>query len=220
MGRRQAAWWGMGLTVIVLLVAFGHSAFLRGIATVLVTEDRLEPAAAIVVLAGHLPFREMEAARLYHAGWAARLVFVRLAESDEERLLRSFGLSFPQGWELSREVLLKLGVPSSAILIPGVRVKGGTLEELNVVARALKSGRAPVILVTSKLHTRRARLTWHYVMGGQSVGIVRAAPLDPFDPNHWWRERGFALAVVREYLGLLNYWVGFPVPVQKVKRVD
>ena len=204
----------MGLTVIVLLVAFGHSAFLRGIATVLVTEDRLEPAAAIVVLAGHLPFREMEAARLYHGGWAPRLVLVKVAEGEEQRMVRSLGISLTDGSEVSREVLLKLGVPSSAILIPGERVKGGTLEELNVVARALKSGRAPVILVTSKLHTRRARLTWHYVMGGQSVGIVRAAPLDPFDPNHWWQQRGFALAVVREYLGLLNYWFGFPVPVR------
>ena len=83
MGRRQAAWWGVGLTVIVLLVAFGHSAFLRGIATVLVTEDRLEPAAAIVVLAGHVPLREMEAARLYHGGWAPRLVLVKVAEGEE-----------------------------------------------------------------------------------------------------------------------------------------
>ena len=197
--------------VVVIVMAVGHGAFLRGIAAVLVTEDRLEPAAAIVVLAGHTPFREIEAARLYQAGWAPRLVLVKVAEGEEQRMIRSLGISLTDGSEVSREVLLKLGVPSSAILIPGERVKGGTLEELNVVARALKSGRAPVILVTSKLHTRRARLTWHYVMGGQSVGIVRAAPLDPFDPNHWWQQRGFALSVVREYLGLLNYWMGFPV---------
>ena len=204
----------MGLTVIVLLVAFGHSAFLRGIATVLVTEDRLEPAAAIVVLAGHLPFREMEAARLYHGGWAPRLVLVKVAEGEEQRMVRSLGISLTDGSEVSREVLLKLGVPASAIVIPKEEVKGGTLEELQVVLRALKPDTARVILVTSKLHTRRARLTWYYLTEGRSPGIVRSTRLDPFDPDRWWRERGFALAVVREYLGLLNYWFGFPVPVR------
>lgn len=210
-GGRRALWWGVGFAVVVFVVASGHGAFLRGIATVLVTEDRLEPAAAIVVLAGHLPFREIEAARLYHAGWAPQLVFVRLAEGKEQRMLRSLGVAFTEGWEVSREVLLKLGVPASAIVIPKEEVKGGTLEELQVVLRELKPDTARVILVTSKLHTRRARLTWYYLTGGRSPGLVRATPLDPFDPNHWWRERGFALAVVREYLGLVNYWMGFPV---------
>lgn len=209
--RRRAIWWGVGFTLIVIVVAVGHGPFLRAVAAVLVTEDRLEPAAAIVVLAGHTPFREIEAARLYQAGWAPRLVLVKVAEGKEQRMIRSLGISLTDGSEVSREVLLKLGVPASAIVMPKEEVKGGTLEELQVVLRALKPDTARVILVTSKLHTRRARLTWNYLTRGRSPGIVRSTRLDPFDPNHWWQQRGFALAVVREYLGLLNYWVGFPV---------
>ena len=87
----------------------------------------------------------------------------------------------------------------------------GTLEEFQVIVRALKPENRPVILVTSKYHTRRARLTWNYVTQGRSKAIVRAAGQDPFDPARWWRERRFVLAVVREYLGLVNYYAGFPV---------
>jgi hypothetical protein len=69
----------------------------------------------------------------------------------------------------------------------------------------------PVILVTSKYHTRRTRLTWNFVSEGRSQPIVRAASGDPFDPDRWWQQRGFALSVAREYLGLMNYYAGFPV---------
>jgi len=70
---------------------------------------------------------------------------------------------------------------------------------------------APVILVTSKSHTRRTRLTWRYVSAGRSQPIVRAASGDPFDPNQWWHQRRFALSVVHEYFGLVNYYARFVV---------
>ena len=78
----------------------------------------------------------------------------------------------------------------------------------------LQPGDKPVILVTSKYHARRTRLTWRHV-GGQSEPIVRVAQLDSSDPHAWWKDRQSALSVSREYLGLLNYWAGFPIPAQK-----
>ena len=180
---------------------------------VLVVEDPLEPAAGIVVLGGHVPLRAMEAADLYRAGWAPRLVLVRGARREEEQAMESLGIVVPGEWELSREVLLRVGVPSSAILV-GEGEAADTLEELQIAAKALRPYGAPVILVTSKVHARRVRLTWRRVAGSLSRGIVRTAHQDPFDPRRWWKEKRFALAVVREYLGLLNYWAGFPIPAR------
>ena len=176
----------------------------------LVVEDPLRPAGAIVALGGDPPFREMEAAKLYRAGWATRVVVVRGARREESKTLQDMGIEVGETWELSREVLIRQGVPASAILVPKDEAEG-TLEELRAVYRALGSKDAPVILVTSKYHTRRTRLTWHHVTGGRSRGIVRASSQNPFDPSHWWRERRFVLSVVREYLGLINYYAGFPV---------
>ena len=129
---------------------------------------------------------------------------------EEQQALSELGIRVPESWEISREVLLKRGVPSSAIVVSDGRAEG-TLEELKLAFKTIGPGDKPVILVSSKYHTRRVRLTWGYVMHGESAAIVRAAEGDPFDPARWWRERRFILSVVREYLGLINYYAGFPV---------
>ena len=202
--------WAGALLAGVALVAFAHAAILREIGAFLIFEDSLRPAAAIIALGGGPPFREMEAARLYGDGWASRVVVVRGARREESKAFQDLGIAVSEVWELSREVLLRQGVPPSAILVPNEEAES-TLEELQAAYRALGSNDAPVILVTSKYHTRRTRLTWRFVTQGRSSGIVRPAGQDPFDPSRWWRERRFILSVVREYLGLFNYYVGFPI---------
>jgi len=207
---RRVLWGGGVLLAAMLLVVFAHVPILRALGSFLIIEDPLRPAAAIVALGGDPPFREMEAATLYRAGWAPRVVIVRGARREESKALQDLGIDVGETWELSREVLIRQGVPRSAILVPKDEAVG-TLEELRAVDRALGSKDAPVILVTSKYHTRRTRLTWHHVTEGRSRGIARASGRDPFDPSRWWRERRFVLSVVREYLGLINYYAGFPV---------
>ncbi len=206
----RKVWCGGVLLVSIVLVGFAHVPILREMASFLIIEDSLEPAAAIVALGGEPPFREMEAARLYRAGWAPRVVIVRGARREESKALQDLGIAVGERWELSREVLIRQGVPPSAIIVPNEEAEG-TLEELQTVVRVLRPQDAPVILVTSKYHTRRTRLTWHHVTEGRLQAIVRSASRDPFDPGRWWRERRFIFSVVREYLGLINYYAGFPV---------
>ena len=198
------------LLVGVLLAGLATAPILRGIADFLIVEDSLEHAAAIVALAGQVPFREIEAAKLYHAGMAPQVVIVRGGPNAESQALRDLGIRTRGGWELSREVLIRQGVPASAIVILTSKA-GGTLEELQAVYSAMTSKDAPIILVTSKYHTRRTRLTWQHVTAGKSQPIVHAATGDPFDPNHWWQRRSFALSVIHEYLGLINYYTRFAV---------
>jgi uncharacterized SAM-binding protein YcdF (DUF218 family) len=198
------------LLVVGAVLLAARVPVLRQMGSVLVIEDSLQPSAAIVALAGQTPFREMEAAKLFRAGWAPKVVLVRGGQSEEEKALNALGITIDQGWTISREVLIRLGVPAPAILV--LDAKGeGTLGELQTVRRGLDVKDDPVILVTSKYHGLRTSLTWSYVTEGHSRGIVRSATRDPFDPMRWWRERPFVLAVVREYLGLVNYYTGFPV---------
>ena len=201
----------------IVLVGSVELPLFRGIGSFLVVEDPLEPAAAIIPLGGQIPFREMEAAKLYRDGWAPRVIIVRAALSAEAAALQALKIKKAEGWEVSDEVLRQQGVPASAIVVPkdeGV----GTLEELQAAYAVLPNKDAPVILVTSKYHTRRTRITWNYVTGGKSQPIVRAASGDPFDPERWWHERSFVLSVVREYLGLINYYAGFPIGAGRSNR--
>ncbi|MDP2734588.1 MAG: hypothetical protein Q8P12_00080, partial [bacterium] len=84
------------------------------------------------------PFREIGAARLFAERWAPKVIVIPGALREEQRALSELGISVPEGWEISREVLLKKGVPSSAIIVPKGRAEG-TLEELRKGSRGQRS---------------------------------------------------------------------------------
>ena len=118
----------------IVLVGIAHVPILREVASFLIIEDSLAPAAAIVALGGDPPFREIEAAKLYHEGWAPLIFIVPEAASDESKALAQLGIKKVPDWELSRDVLVRQGVPVSAIIFPKSEGRG-TLEELQRVTR-------------------------------------------------------------------------------------
>ncbi len=205
--RRRAL---IALLLLALVAALGRWGA-SGLGRWLVVADALEPARAIVVLSGHLPFRALEAASLYRQGWAPEVWVTRAARPAEEAALARLGVEvvWPDGY--NKEVLERVGVPPGAIRM----LSGGvlnTVEEVRLIARELeRAGGDRVILVTSKPHSRRVRATWRAIVGDSPYAIVRYAASDPFDPGHWWRNTSDALAVSREVFGVMNVWAGFPV---------
>jgi uncharacterized SAM-binding protein YcdF (DUF218 family) len=200
----------------IVLAVLGVSAVLlpwgaRGLGQWLVVADELEPARAIVVLSGRIPFRAMEAASIYRAGWAPEVWLTTEARTPEEAALDRLGIQVVRGEAYNREVLERLEVPARAIRV----VRGdvwNTVDEVRLVALELGVGGADrVILVTSKTHSRRVRATWSAVAGSSSRAIVRYAREEPFDTEHWWRHTRDALQVSWEMFGLMNVWAGFPL---------
>ncbi len=209
--RGRLARWAGGVFGVVLIIILGWRPALRTAAAFLIVEDPLRSASTIIVLGGDLPVREIEAARIYHAGWAPNLMLIQVGFSEQQQMLRELGVELAESMVRTREVLVRLGIPDSAIVVPEERFRGGTFEELKVAARALARDTLPVILVTSKVHTRRVRLIWNRVANGGPPGVVRAATRDPFDPSDWWRHRRDVLLVAREFLGILNHVLGYVV---------
>jgi uncharacterized SAM-binding protein YcdF (DUF218 family) len=180
-----------------------------GVGRWLVVEDPLVKSRAIVVLSGAMPLRAMEAAKLYQAGYAPEIWLTRSAEPGET--LKDMGIPFAGEDYYNKLVLIHEGVPPEAIHVLEPPVVN-TVDEITAVAAVLTRGKdGPVIIVTTKAHTRRVRLLWRRLTPGHSQVIVRAAAGDPFDPRHWWRTTSDALDVVREVLGLLNAWAGLPL---------
>ena len=135
--QRRVLWFGAVLLAAIVLVGAARVPIMREVASFLIVEDSLKPAAAIVALGGQAPFRQIEAARLYHAGWAPLVFVVQEGPSDEAEALRELGIQVVPEWELSRQVLLRRGVPASAIIVPEGK-SSGTLEELQAVYAALR----------------------------------------------------------------------------------
>ncbi|HKI11071.1 MAG TPA: YdcF family protein [Candidatus Acidoferrum sp.] len=175
----------------------------------LIVEDPLQHAAAIAVLSGRMPGRALEAARVYKQGYAPQ---VWLTHSTEPGATLA-KLSVPYQGEDSYDklILIHEGVPESAIHVLEPPIVN-TADEMASIGRAL-SGANPrrVILVTSKVHTRRTHTLWKHLSAANGDAIVHGVSDDPFDADHWWRNTSDALDVVREVLGLFNAWAGLPL---------
>jgi uncharacterized SAM-binding protein YcdF (DUF218 family) len=174
----------------------------------LVVADPLpEHADAIVILAGSIPDRVLEAVDLYHDGVAPQLVVSRERQRATTFPLRARGVRLPEGDELTRSVLTQLGVPESAVLT--LRRRGSsTMTEARTIARWACSHRfRTLVAVTSPAHTRRARLILRQSLGPSVRLSVRPSRYDPFPPWRWWRVRHHAKTVLREYEKLAHYWL-------------
>src|SRR5437660_6610106 len=179
-----------------------------GIGRWLVVEDPLGKVKGIVVLSGAMPVRAIEAAKLYREGYAPEVWLTHSREPAET--LEEMGVPFAGEEHYNALVLIHEGVPAEAIhaLEPPIV---NTADEIKVAASALAAAKGDaVILVTTKVHTRRVRLLWRRLASGQGRAIVRVASGDSFDPGHWWRNTR-DLDVVREVLGVLNAWAGLPL---------
>jgi uncharacterized SAM-binding protein YcdF (DUF218 family) len=206
--------WLRLLALVGVLALAGAVLLPAGLATLgrwLVVADSLEHAAAVVVLTGEMPFRAMEGAALYREGWAPEVWLTRQERALTETALARLGIEIVREHEFSRQVLVRSGVPDSAVrLLDGGVVN--TVDEMRVIARELERiGAERVIIVTSRFHTRRVRATWRALVGDSPVAVVRPARDDQYDPEAWWRSTRDVLAVSREVFALVNVWAGFPV---------
>jgi uncharacterized SAM-binding protein YcdF (DUF218 family) len=122
-------------------------------------------------------------------------------------------LSIPYVGEESydKQILIHEGVPADAIAILDPPV-ANTADEMNTIGGALtRENLNSVIIVTSKVHTRRVKALWKRLSAHDELAVIHGVSDDPFDPAHWWRTTGDTLDVVRELLGLANAWAGLPL---------
>jgi hypothetical protein len=177
----------------------------------LVLDEPLQRSAAVVVMGGGFPYRPEKAAELYREGWAKEVWLTQGSKNDRDRDLEAFGMPVTAEHESGRWLLEKLGVPKGSIKTLPEPVDN-TLTELRAVERFAESGGGgPLIIVTSKQHTRRVRVIWNAISDDKLRISVRSTPREVYDTAHWWRTTTDALATFREVFGIANAWAGFPV---------
>ena len=200
--------WGRKFVGTALLLIISGFFLLRGLGAWLVVNDPLRHADAIVVLGGTMYERQMEAVELFKEGWAPRIYVLReLADWGEAELIKR-GIPYTRIVDLQIETMQKLGVPRERIGI--LDAAGSTAEEAQHVLRLVTEQRfATVIIVTSKQHTRRARLVMNRRLqpAGAAV-IVRASRYDRSNTDRWWTERATLRFTLFETQRLLGYWIG------------
>ena len=174
----------------------------------LIVEDPLEKADAIFVLGGTRIERPLEAYDLYTEGWAPRIMLFRVVSDYGEVELMKRGFAFPLESDVQKDVLHRLGMPEGAVVV--LSEEDSTKEEaLEVRTAALANGWKTIIVVTSKQHTRRARLVVSRRLAGTDVKLImRASRYDLTDAEHWWRNRATVRFTLFELQRLFGYWIG------------
>lgn len=175
--RRWASRWGflilLGLTVVV-----AHRPLLVGFALRFRVDDPA-PSDALVVLLGRVDHRPARAAELYREGLAP---LVLLGTSTDDSAKVSLGET-----GLTREVLIRLGVPPEAIRdLPGV-VTSTRDESLRVREFARSHPLRRVTVVTTAYHTARARWIFRKTLAGTGIEVRMAAARAPsYDETDWF----------------------------------
>lgn len=200
--------WIISGGIVIVLVVVAATIFVA-VGRWLVVEDPLAHADVIVILSGRLPERAIEAARVYRAGYADQIwISPPISPVDD---LKAMNISYLGEDFYNEKVLIAQGVPPDAIRILDRPDANTEAEVRQTVEELRKLDFHSVIIVTSKPHTRRVRTIWRKLVGSEPRMMVRYAQDDIYDGAHWWRHTPDALDVVRETLGLLNAWAGFPL---------
>jgi len=193
--------------VVAVLLIIGAAA-LSKLGAFLVVSDPLQKADAIVVLGGTMYERQLEAVDLYKAGMAPRICLFREVADYGERELIARGVPFLRPVDVQVDAMEKLGVPRRVITI--LDEADSTADEAaHLLALVTNDHMSRVIIVTSKQHTRRARLVMRRRLASTGVIVmVHPTSYDKAEVDHWWRERATLRFTLFESQRLLAYWIG------------
>ena len=196
------------LIVVLVLVVAGAYGFVR-LGTYLAREDPLQKSDAIFVLAGTEMTRPLEGADLYREGYAPRIVMTRETQEPAFAIIEHRGAKISSQVERARDVLIELGIPATAILIPP-RIHDSTAAEAITLRELVEANHwRSVIVVSSKFHLRRAHFAFERELRGAGVQILmRGSRYDDAMPERWWRQRSDIRDILQEVPKFVAYICG------------
>ena len=175
----------------------------------LVIDAPLQPADAVVVLAGTRVERCLEAVDLYREKVAQHILLSSGRVEAAEDALRGRGIRFPREVDLLKDAVVQLGVPGERVHTFPDTVDNTAAEATLTRTVAAQNGWRNLIVVTSKYHTRRSRYAFERAFRGTGVTVqIRGTRYDTAKPDEWWKHRADLRFVLSEYQKLLAYRLG------------
>jgi uncharacterized SAM-binding protein YcdF (DUF218 family) len=194
----------MASCLVIVLVLF-RVPILTGLAGAWVVNEEPVKADAIVVLGGGLEDRPFAAAKLYHEGFAPKILYMDVKLGPAGKL----GIGLPER-ELTRRVLLSNNVPESAIVAIGNSVASTYDESRAVRAWLEESGSKSILIPTDVFHTRRVRWVFHRELKEAHAEIrVQAVPPPAYGVNDWWQHEEGVVAFESEIIKSIYYRIKY-----------
>jgi uncharacterized SAM-binding protein YcdF (DUF218 family) len=183
MKRRTVLFLLSAFSFLLFLTYFFRTSILTGIAQAYIVNEPLQKADAIVVPGGGIGWRPIEAARLYHEGYAPKILIMDVKPDSAVEV----GVREPDR-DLMRQVLIKKGVPDTNIVAVGKAVSN-TWDDISAAREWGKAARAKrLIVVTDLFHTRRVKWITRKLLDKSDIeSEVRAVTPPEYTATNWWR---------------------------------
>ncbi len=203
--REGPGWRGRGLArggvaVVALAGALGLGWWFPHAGTWLVAEDAFARADMALVLSGGEIPRTLAARDLYRQGRVARIVVIPEPPPPYADELIRLGLQARDQPSWSERILVASGVPRERVSVFPHPINGTIHEALELRRFLSDRGISSVVLVTSRLSSRRARFIFRRVLKPTPMIVWSfPTPYDGSTAERWWSQPRSALHVVTEY---------------------
>jgi uncharacterized SAM-binding protein YcdF (DUF218 family) len=179
----------------------GRDQLLRAAAERWIVSDPIGPADAVVIFGGGLDVRPFAAAEYYKNGLTQKILVSNVRPHKAEML---FDEASHTAW--NRRVLLKLGVPETAIEIFGSNLSNTYQEAVALREWAVRTHAHSVIVPIEAFSSRRVRWVVERELAGTGV-LVKVPALD--DPEYslsdWWKDEKGIVEFQNEVIKYLYY---------------
>lgn len=200
------------LAMAFIICAIGALYLLRvpiltRVGTFLIVQDPIEPADIIFILNGDIATRPFQVAKLVNQGISDKVVIVRAGDS----LAVDAGLQ-PNITDMSVKMMRKAGISEAKIVqLPFPKGVTSTFDEATALRAYVQENAVKrIVVVTSAIHTRRARWIITKELAGTPVKIMMSPAPDPrYTSRNWWRQEDGFIGCQNEYLKLAYYLVKY-----------
>ena len=200
------------LAMVFIICAVGALYLLRvpiltRVGNFLIVQDSIEPSDMIFVLNGDIATRAFQVAKLVNQGISDKVVIMRAGDS----LAVEAGLQ-QNITDLSVGMMKKAGIPEATIVqLPLPKAVSSTFDEAIALHEYVqKNAVKRIVVVTSAIHTRRARWIITKELRDTPVKIMMSPAPDPrYTSRNWWRQEDGFIGCQNEYLKLAYYLVKY-----------
>jgi uncharacterized SAM-binding protein YcdF (DUF218 family) len=173
---------------------------LTGVADAWIVSDPPGPADAVAIFGGGFDTRPFEAADYYKQGLVTRILISDVAPTRAEQL----GATKPRT-RLEHAILLKLGVPDSAIETFGHGLTNTYDEALALRDWAVRTGARGIMVPTENFSARRVRWVLLRVFPDNVTIRVPAIERGDYRRDDWWKSEKGVVAFQNEVLKQMYY---------------
>lgn len=172
-----------------------------------VVENTIEKADAIVVLGGSIPDRLLEAAALYKEGYSELLLITRTPDPTGYRFLKKHNANYPLNHEIILGILSKMDIERDRIVVLDGISYNTYIEAQKSINYLDDNNFDSIIVVTSKLHTKRASIIFNDLANNRFSVYMKPSRYDPFNADNPHIARIYAKTILLEFQKIIFYKV-------------